>query len=141
MDWPENRPKRLRPLLDKLMAIKNLKRPSNEKELKSFLGAIQYLSKCVDNHSAQTDSLRLLLKKDNEWLWTEEHTQAFINLKQKITGIPCLADYNSYYPSVIITDASTKGLGATLWQKQPDGKLKQINFASLFFSNTEKNLR
>ena len=84
-----------RSLQDKLLAIKELKQPKNEKELKSFLGAIQYLSKYIDNLSAQTDSLRLLLKKNNEWIWTEEHTQAFENLKQKITEIPCLAHCNS----------------------------------------------
>ena len=72
----------IRLLQDKLMAIKNLKQPNNEKELKSFLGAIQYLSNYIDNLSAQTDSLRQLLKKDTEWLWTEEHTRAFENLKQ-----------------------------------------------------------
>ena len=56
----------IRPLQDKLMAMKNLKQPINEKELKSFLGAIQYLSKYIDNLSAQTDSLRQLLKKDKD---------------------------------------------------------------------------
>ena len=71
----------IRPLQNKLLAIKNLKQPKNEKELKSFLGAIQYLSKYIDNLSAQTDSLRQLLKKDTEWLWTEAHTRAFENLK------------------------------------------------------------
>ena len=130
----------IRPLQDKLMAIKDLKQPNNEKELKSFLGAIQYMSKYIDNLSAQTDSLRQLLKKDTEWLWTEEHTRVFENLKQKITEIPCLAHYNSDYPNVITTDASTKGLGATLWQEQPDGKLKPIGFASRFLSDTEKKI-
>ena len=82
--------------------------------------------------------MRQLLKKDTEWIWTEEHTKVFENLKQKITEIPCLAQYNSDYPNVITTDASTKGLGATIWQKQPDGKLKPIGFASRFLSDTEK---
>ena len=85
------------PLQDKLLAIKNLKQPNNEKELKLFLGAVQYLSKYIDNLSAQTDSLRQLLKKDTKWLWTEEHKWAFKDLKQKITEIPCLAHYNSDY--------------------------------------------
>ena len=84
----------IRPLQDKLMAIKNLKQPNNEKELKSFLGAIQYLSKYTDNLFAQTDSLRQLLTKNEDWLWTEEHTQAFENLKQKNTEKPCLSHYN-----------------------------------------------
>ena len=63
----------IRPLQDKLLAMKELKQPNNEKELKSVLGAIQYLSKNIDNLSLQTDSLRRLLKK-NKWIWTEEHT-------------------------------------------------------------------
>ena len=45
----------IRPLPDKSMALKELKQPRNEKELKSFLGAIQYLSKYINNLSAQTD--------------------------------------------------------------------------------------
>ena len=128
----------IRPLQDKLTAIKNLKEPNIEKEQKSFLGATQYLSKYIDNLSAQTDSLRELLKKDKDWIWTEEHTQAFENLKQKITELPCLAHYNPDYPNIITIDASTKGLGATLWQEQPDGKLKPIGFASRFLLDTEK---
>ena len=79
------------------------------------------------------------MKKNTEWIWTEEHRQAFENLKQKITKIPCLARYNSTYPNVITTDASTKGIGATLWQELTDGKLKPIGSASLFLSETEKN--
>ena len=42
----------IRPLQDKLLAIKELKQPNNEKELKSFLGAIQFLSTYIDNLSA-----------------------------------------------------------------------------------------
>ena len=72
------------------------------------MGANQYLSKYIDNLSAQTDSLGQLLKKDNDWIWTEEHTLAFESPKQKITEIPCLAHYNSDYPNVITTDALTK---------------------------------
>ena len=53
----------IRPLQDKLKAIQELKEPKNEKELKSFLGAIQYLSKYIENLSAQKDLLRQLLKK------------------------------------------------------------------------------
>ena len=120
------------------MAIEELKQPKNEKELKSFLGAIQYLSNYTNYLSAQTDGLRQLLKKDNEWIWTDKHTKAFENLKQKITEIPCLAHYNSDYPNILTTDARTKGLGATLWQEQPDGNLKPIGFTSRYLSDTEK---
>ena len=128
----------IRPLQDKLEAITKIEIPKNEKELKSFLGAIQYLAKYIENLSAQTDILRKLLKKQNEWNWTQEHTEAFNNLKKLITQLPCLAHYNTDNENILTTDASTKGLGATLWQKQKDGNLKPIGFASRFLSDTEK---
>ena len=128
----------IRPLQDKLDAIKKINIPKNEKELKSFLGAIQYLSKYIENLSTNTDILRRLLKKQNEWIWTEEHTKAFNNLKECITKIPCLAHYNAQSENIITTDASTKGLGATLWQKQKSGELEPIGFASRYLSDTEK---
>ena len=128
----------IRPLQDKLKAIQELKESKNEKELKSFLGAIQYLSKYIENLSAQTDLLRQLLKKKNNWNWTTEHSEAFNQLKRKITEIPCLAHYSSIRPNTITTNASTKGLGATLWQEQENGDLKPIAFASRFLSDTEK---
>ena len=87
--------------------------------------------------SAQTDLLRQILKK-NEWIWTPEHSEAFTQFKNKITEIPCLADYNCNLPNTITTDASTKGLGATPWQEQHNGELKPIAFASRFLSDTEK---
>ena len=52
------------PKQDKLESIKKLETPKTEKELKSFLGAIQYLSKYIENLSANTDFLRQLLKKN-----------------------------------------------------------------------------
>ena len=48
----------VRPLQDKLEAITKIEIPKNEKDLKYFLGAEQYLSKYIENLSAQTDILR-----------------------------------------------------------------------------------
>ena len=52
--------------------------------------------------------------------------------------MPCLAHYNSYKENILTTDASTKGLGATMWQKQKDGNLKPVGFASRFLLDTDK---
>ena len=128
----------IRPLKHKLEAITKIEIPKNEKDIKSFLGAIQYLSKYIENLSAQTDVLRKLLKKQNKREWTEEHTNAFNNLKKLLTQLPCLAHYNPKSENILTTDASTKGLGATLWHEQKDGNLKPIGFASRFLLDTEK---
>ena len=141
MDRSQNRPERYQTVTRQINGHKKIKATQERKRTEIISGAIQYLSKNIEKLSAQTDDLRQLLKKDNEWKWTDEYTKGFENLKQKITEIPCLAHYNSNYPNIITTDASTKGLGATLWQEQPDGKLKPIGFAGRFLSETEKNTR
>ena len=48
-------------------AIIKLKLVENAKELKSFLGATQYMAKFLPKYSEQTDSLRKLLKKNKHW--------------------------------------------------------------------------
>ena len=115
-----------------------MKYQKTKKKLKSFLRPIQYSSKYIKNLSAQTDVLKKLLKKQNKWEWTEEQTNAFNNLKKLITQLPYLAHYNPKSENILTTDASTKGLGATLWQKQKHGKLKPIGFDRRFLSDTEK---
>ena len=62
----------------------------------------------------------------------------FTQLKDKITKIPCLAHCSSNLPIVKTTDASIKGIGATLWQEQHNRELKPIAFASRFLSDTKK---
>ena len=96
--------------------------------------AIQYLSKYIEKLSANTNILRKLLKKQNERIWTDEHTEAFNKLKEGITKIPCLAHHNAQNKKIVITDASTKGLGATLcsmeetkrWKSKTSRICKQI---------------
>ena len=73
----------IRPLQNKLEAITKINIPRNEKELKSFLGLIQYLSKYIENLSANTDVLRKLLKKQNEWIWTDEHRRSIQQAKRR----------------------------------------------------------
>ena len=62
-DWSPDRPGRNPTFARQATGDKELKQPNNEKELKSFLGAIHNLSKYIDNLSAQTDSLRQFSKK------------------------------------------------------------------------------
>ena len=57
---------------DKTKAINNLKAPISRKTLKSFLGAIQYFAKVIQNLSKKTDNMRQLLEKGTNWDWTEE---------------------------------------------------------------------
>ena len=48
---------------EKIEAILQSKSPTSCKELKSFLGAIQYIAKFIPKHSEKTDQMRQLLRK------------------------------------------------------------------------------
>ena len=54
----------VKPNKDKTEAITKLTAPKNVKELQSFLGSIQHLSKFINNLSKKTDRMRKLLKTD-----------------------------------------------------------------------------
>jgi hypothetical protein len=56
----------------------------------------------------------------NETSWNEECTNAFEVMKENLTSSPILgyADYTADF--ILETDASFKGIGAVLMQKQDD---------------------
>ena len=120
----------IKPNEEKVEAILKLKLPENTKELKSFLGAIQYMAKYLPKLSERTDRLRKLLKKNEQWNWGPEQETDFNRIKQMLTEGPCLAHYAKEKDNIVTTDASTTGLIITLWQKQDDGNTKPIAYGS-----------
>ena len=72
----------IRPLQDTLEAFTKINIPKTGKNRSR--SSKQHLSKCIEILSAQTDILRKFLKKQTEWIWTDENTKAFINLKNRI---------------------------------------------------------
>ena len=129
----------IKPNKEKVKAILELKHPENPKQLKSFLGAIQYLAKFLPKLSERTDRLRKLLKKNTEWRWKTEQQNDFETIKKMLTEEPALTHYAKDRDNIVTTDASKTGLGITLWQRQADGELKPIGFGSRFLNDSEKN--
>ena len=56
-------------------------KPNNVKELRTFLGMVNYLAKFIENLSRKSHILRELDRNNSEWIWTEEHSKAFEDLK------------------------------------------------------------
>ena len=59
-------------------------------------------------------------------------------MKKELTTQPCLAHYNGNKDNIVTTDASNTGLGIVLWQRQNNGELKRIAFASRYLNDAEK---
>ena len=133
---------------DKIEKVKNWPTPKNSDELRSFLAFASYYRRFIKDFSKISRPLSELLpptstKKDKkkvkvEWQWTETHQQIFEDLKKALTSAPILAYPDFTQPFELHTDASTKALGAIIYQTQ-EGKKRVIAFASRALSKAEKN--
>ena len=102
---------------EKVEAILKLKAPEYNKDLKSFVGAIQYMAKFLPTLSERTDRLRKLLKKNEPWKWGPEQETDFNRIKQMLTEGPCLAHYAKEKDNMVTNDASKTGLGISGYGK------------------------
>jgi hypothetical protein len=139
-------PEGVRPDENKIKAVVEFPTPKTQKDIKSFLGLAGYYRKFIADFSAIARPLTNLLKKENEWRWTEQEQASFDLLKFKLTNTPLLQYPDFSKPFILTTDASGYAIGAILSQ----GKLGQdkpvayasrtLNKAELNYATVEKEL-
>lgn len=103
---------------DKILVVRNWPTPTNVKELRGFLGLTGYYCKFVRYYGVLSKPLTNLLRKGQSYIWTATTEQAFQSLRQALVTAPVLAMPDFTAPFVVETDASDKGIGAILMQKQ-----------------------
>ena len=131
---------------DKVAKIQQAERPTNKKQLRSFLGLAGYYRKFVPNFATIALPLTDRTKKGqpDKLIWDEHCETAFSTLKKHLCQKPilCLPDVTKEY--TLRTDASDTGLGAILLQDQGDGLQplaygsKKLKGAELKYSVIEK---
>ena len=76
----------VRPDDTKIQIIKNAKSPDNVTELKAFLALVGFYRSFIPRLSEFSAPLFELDKQGVEWNWTEQHEQAFTEIKNLIGG-------------------------------------------------------
>jgi hypothetical protein len=93
----------------------------------------------VPEFSRIATPLNKLLKKGVVYNWNKEQRIAFEKLKQALITSPILIFPNFEKQFVLLTDASTFGLGAILSQLDEDGNDRVIAYASRTCNKAESN--
>ena len=135
------------------------KSPQTVGELRRVLGLVGYYRRYIPNFSKRAGPLYNLLalpegqkppqkgktKRKNDHIlpsshpinWRSEHQVILASLIDSLLQAPIMAFPDFEQPFVLHTDASNKGLGAVLYQKQGD-KLRVIAYASRTLTPAEK---
>ena len=136
----------------KVDKVKDWPTPTNPDEVRQFLGFVGYYRRFIKDFSKISRPLAELVPEPtrkarrksknsivpDKWEWGDVQQAAFDDLKQQLISFPILGfpEYNQ--PFELHTDASTKGLGAVLYQDQ-GGVKRVIAYASRSLSRSEKN--
>ncbi|KAK7871567.1 hypothetical protein R5R35_010364 [Gryllus longicercus] len=129
----------IRPLQDYLIAIKQFPTPKNQKNIRQFLGKINYHHKFVPHIAIILDPLHNLLRKNVKFIWSKECQESFEKIKALLCSEPILKIFDPELPIHIYTDASIKGIGAELKQKDNNGDSKPVAYFSKKLSEAQKN--
>ena len=93
----------------------------------------------LPNLATKLQALYHLLKKEVQWLWTDEADKAFNTAKRMVTSDQVLAHFQTDVLLKLACDASPYGIGAVLSHTYPNGMEKPIGFASRTLNSAETN--
>jgi len=120
-----------------LEAIKNYPKPTTVKGLKSFLGAVNFYKAALPNLGTIAAPLHKLLQGKKPrfapLVFSKEADVAFDNLKLAVSNHATLAHPRSDADTVLVSDASNFGCGASIMQRI-NNAWRPIAFFSKHFS-------
>lgn len=129
----------LHPTDEKVTAIQDAPSPTNVKELRSWLGLLNYYGRFLRNLSTTLAPLHILLRKETKWRWENEQVRAFQAAKDLLQSESLLVHFDPDKPLLLACDASPYGVGAVLSHQMTDGSERPIAFASRSLSPAETN--
>nr|GFA51096.1 putative reverse transcriptase domain-containing protein [Tanacetum cinerariifolium] len=118
----------------KIESIKDWASPMTPTEICQFLGLSGYYRIFIEGFSKITKSMTKLTQKAIKFNWGEKEENAFQMIKQQLCSAPILALPEGSEDFVVYCDASHKGLGAVLMQRE-----KVIAYASRQLKVHERN--
>ena len=120
----------------KIKTIKNTVAPTNVKEIRAFVGAVQFLARFF-NMGEYLAPLTELTKKYSRFEWTALHQECFDNIKNMLTEHMLLGKFDESKPVGLVCDACDNSIGSCLFQMEGENMIP-LEFYSKKFSVAEK---
>jgi transposase InsO family protein/exonuclease VII small subunit len=132
----------VRPTMKKVEAIKNIATPTTRKQLRGFIGMVNYYRDMWPKRAHLLAPLSAMTSSKVKWKWTEECQKSFELMKEVIAKETLLTYPQFDKPFEIHTDASKVQLGACISQ---EGKpiafySRKLNPAQTRYTTTEREL-
>ena len=132
----------IQPVPKKVEAILAIKEPTTRKQLRGFIGMVNFYRDMWKGRSGALAPLTALTSTNVPWQWTEVHRQAFDNVKKLIAKEVMLSFPDFNQPFEIHTDASQVQLGGVISQ---NGKpiaffSRKLKDAQTRYTTTEREL-
>ena len=123
----------VKPQIEKVKAIHEMKPPVNPKGVREFLGLVGYYRKFINRYADAASPLTKLTRKDSKFIWTDECQTGFEYLRTCLTESPILKYPDPHKRYVVFTDASDQAAAAVLTQQYTDndGQMKEMPAAYL----------
>ena len=116
--------------------VKEQSRPTNPKELRSFLCLVNYYRDFIPSMAP----LHKLTKKGIKWCWDSPCEQSFSILCETLSQNPVTLPYPNWdEPFHLEVDASQFAIGAVLAQRDSHGKMRPIAFSSSTLNHAQQN--
>ncbi|XP_034677764.1 uncharacterized protein LOC117908248 [Vitis riparia] len=116
-------PKKIRVILD-------MPAPRTEREIRSFLGKLQYISRFIARLTDISEPIFLLLRKNQPIVWNNDCQRAFEKIKECLLSPPVLVPPTLGLPLLLYLFVSDMALGCMLAQLDDSGKEQAIYYLS-----------
>lgn len=128
----------MKPDPERIEAILQWKRSKNLRQLRGFIGYVNYIREFLPHISKIARPLYALLSKGVRYTWGTAQEDAFIKTKNAATNAQFLHYFVPGAKTRLETDASNYAIGAMIVQRI-DGKYRPIAFYSHLLNTTQQN--
>ncbi|XP_058725708.1 uncharacterized protein LOC131597002, partial [Vicia villosa] len=123
---------------DKVRAIQSMPAPKNEKEVRGFLGRLNYIARFISHLTDTCEPIFKLLRKNQDIRWDDHCQEAFEKIKQYLQEPPILMPPVPGRPLLMYLTVLEGSMGCVLGQHDESGRKEcAIYYLSKKFTDCE----